>query len=227
MKDAASKTSGFERLRKSLDEKKAEPILVICGGDGTVMWVVTEMAQSGVDHARVPIAIIPLGTGNDFSQTLGWGKESPDLLSADFEKLKKRVTYWLSAQEESLDIWMVEAEVQEYGKFEKVEDGQNRNLEVQAITRHFCNYFSVGVDGKIGYSFDSHRTSSRIGNLAVYGAMGLLKSFTKTKNIGELAVSFRDSVKTEERESLEASGLNFNKAVFEAGTESLSAIEGN
>jgi hypothetical protein len=56
----------------------------------------------------------------------------------------------------------------------------------------------VGIDGKIGYSFDMHRTGSRIGNLAVYGAMGFVKSFTKTKNIGELAVSFRDSSKTME-----------------------------
>jgi len=43
-----------------------------------------------------------------------------------------------------------------------------------------------------------HRTGSRIGNLAVYGAMGFVKGFTKTKNIGELAVSFRDSSKTED-----------------------------
>jgi len=42
----------------------------------------------------------------------------------------------------------------------------------------------VGVDGKIGYSFDLHRTQSRLGNLVVYGAMGFVKSFTKTKTVG-------------------------------------------
>ena len=56
-----------------MDEKK-EPILVICGGDGTVMWVVTELSQFEIDHLKIPMAIIPLGTGNDFSQTIGWGK---------------------------------------------------------------------------------------------------------------------------------------------------------
>lgn len=40
MKEAEDKKVGFSKLKKALEEKK-EPILVICGGDGTVMWVVT------------------------------------------------------------------------------------------------------------------------------------------------------------------------------------------
>ena len=79
---------------------------------------------------------------------------------------------------------MVEATVHDYGKLQKVSKQSTTLLEGKSITKHFCNYFSVGVDGKIGYSFDLHRTSSRIGNLIVYGTMGFVKSFTKTKTIG-------------------------------------------
>lgn len=58
----------------------------------------------------------------------------------------------------------------------------------------------MGVDGKIGYSFDLHRTSSRFGNLVVYGAMGVVKSFTKTKTVGELAHDLKEIVPKEVKE---------------------------
>ena len=97
MRDQEQRNSGFQQLA-SRTTSNAPSILVICGGDGTVMWVVTEMSSFNIDHTKVPIAIIPLGTGNDFARVLGWGEKSPDLLSDNFAKLKKRVTYWLSAQ---------------------------------------------------------------------------------------------------------------------------------
>lgn len=59
-------------------------------------------------------------------------------------------------------------------------------MEGSTFSKTFCNYFSFGIDGKIGYSFDMHRTKSRLGNLAVYGAMGLVKGMTKTKTVDEL-----------------------------------------
>lgn len=54
--------------RKIVDKLK----IVVCGGDGSVGWVL-----STLDHLRwsvyPPISVIPLGTGNDLAQTLGWG----------------------------------------------------------------------------------------------------------------------------------------------------------
>jgi hypothetical protein len=50
--------------------------------------------------------------------------------------------------------------------------------------KHFCNYFSFGIDGEIGYKFDKHRTSTRLGNMAVYGMMGIKTGLQKVKNLG-------------------------------------------
>jgi hypothetical protein len=59
----------------------------------------------------------------------------------------------------------------------------NKRTEIEL---DFCNYFSFGIDGKIGYAFDKRRTKSRFCNLVVYGAMGLIKAATPTKTIYEL-----------------------------------------
>ena len=69
----SSKDKGFTNL-KHLVDKKQNVKVIICGGDGTVMWVISELNKNNIDTELTPLGIIPLGTGNDFSQYLGWGK---------------------------------------------------------------------------------------------------------------------------------------------------------
>lgn len=47
--------------------------VIICGGDGTVLWVVSEVLNYGINAGEIQFGIIPIGTGNDFSRSLGWG----------------------------------------------------------------------------------------------------------------------------------------------------------
>ena len=51
--------------------------VIIAGGDGSVMWVVDELIKNDIDLKRCACGIIPFGTGNDFSITLGWGDKCP------------------------------------------------------------------------------------------------------------------------------------------------------
>ena len=46
--------------------------VLVCGGDGSIGWVLTEMDKLNL-HRKAVVGVLPLGTGNDLSQVLGWG----------------------------------------------------------------------------------------------------------------------------------------------------------
>lgn len=114
-----NREEGFSHL-KALTSKGIPVISVICGGDGSVMWVVTEIANKGINPQLVNLAIIPLGTGNDFSRNLGWGKEQTELTENGFRELKNLIREWSKAKVEELDLWEVEITVCPFGKFQRV-----------------------------------------------------------------------------------------------------------
>lgn len=73
---------------------------MVCGGDGTVMWVVSELHKHHIDPLKLSLGVIPLGTGNDYSQYFGWGKEKTTTIDKDFKSLKKLIRKWMLASEE-------------------------------------------------------------------------------------------------------------------------------
>lgn len=66
-------------------------VIVICGGDGTIMWSVEESIKAGIDLSTVLFVTVPIGTGNDFSKSIGWGGSPLRFTDQNILPLKKRI----------------------------------------------------------------------------------------------------------------------------------------
>lgn len=100
--------------------------VIVGGGDGTVMWVVSEMQKHDINFEKVALGIIPFGTGNDFSRVIGWGGKNPSGLDdPKNKKLKKLMGEWIKASKENFDIWEIFVEVHEKGSFHVIEKTGN------------------------------------------------------------------------------------------------------
>ncbi|XP_029456556.1 diacylglycerol kinase epsilon [Rhinatrema bivittatum] len=140
-----------------LPDKSAR--VLVCGGDGTVGWVldaIDDMKIKGQERYIPQVAVLPLGTGNDLSNTLGWGTS----YAGEFpvEQVLRNV---MEADGIKLDRWKVQVTKKGYSL---------RKPKVFSMS----NYFSVGPDALMALNFHERREktpslfSSRIFNKAVY-----------------------------------------------------------
>uniref|UniRef100_A0A8C1JDQ1 Diacylglycerol kinase n=1 Tax=Cyprinus carpio TaxID=7962 RepID=A0A8C1JDQ1_CYPCA len=74
---------------------------LVCGGDGSVGWVLSELDKLSL-HKQCQLGVLPLGTGNDLARVLGWGGLCDDdaQLLQILEKLERATT-------KMLDRWSV------------------------------------------------------------------------------------------------------------------------
>nr|XP_022288117.1 diacylglycerol kinase theta-like isoform X3 [Crassostrea virginica]XP_022333680.1 diacylglycerol kinase theta-like isoform X3 [Crassostrea virginica] len=150
--------------------------ILACGGDGTVGWVLSCLDNVGQDAVcqSPPLAIVPLGTGNDLARVLRWGPgytggEDPLNLLRDV----------IDAEEIKLDRWTV--------IFHPNEKEQETKDQYEDTTSIFVmnNYFGIGIDAEISLDFHTAREErpgkfqSRIHNKGFYFKMGLQKMVKK------------------------------------------------
>jgi len=73
--------------------------VLVCGGDGSVGWVLKEIDSLNL-HKQCQIGVVPLGTGNDLARVLGWGSALDD-----DNQLPKLLESFERATTKMLDRW--------------------------------------------------------------------------------------------------------------------------
>jgi len=151
--------------------------VLVCGGDGTVGWVLSTLDRLRLDYTP-PVAILPLGTGNDLARALGWGgghrpgrNHVGDLISILSEVETAQVTL--------LDRWTVHFDDARVPRTLGLGGGR------APPQRTMQNYLGLGVDAKVALEWhrrretDPHLFTSRLRNklrYARYGARHLFRS---------------------------------------------------
>ena len=78
-------------------------MLLACGGDGTVGWVLSALDTSQMQYMDfVSVGVIPLGTGNDMARFLGWG------VGYRSEPLEPVIQALATSESRLLDRWQID-----------------------------------------------------------------------------------------------------------------------
>ncbi|KAE9464291.1 hypothetical protein C3L33_03819, partial [Rhododendron williamsianum] len=166
--------------------------VVVAGGDGTVGWVLGSLGELHKE-GREPVpatAIIPLGTGNDLSRSFGWGGSFPFNWKSAIKSSLDRATTGPICR---LDSWIVSMllpngeVVDPPHSLKPVEECfLDQGLEIdgelpEKMTCYegvFYNYFSIGMDAQVAYSFHNLRNEKPylaqgpIANKLIYSGYG-------------------------------------------------------
>lgn len=130
----------------------------MCGGDGTVGWVLQCLDNVGQDSEcnSPPCAVVPLGTGNDLARVLRWGSGYAG--GEDPLNLLKDV---IDAEEVRLDRWTVIFHTDEATKSDEKPSPAVANLctasEDNAQIFVMNNYFGLGIDADLCLGFHNAR----------------------------------------------------------------------
>lgn len=147
--------------------------ICVCGGDGSVGWILSHLIDSFPSLSCPPICILPLGTGNDLSRVLGWGK---NYSSKRLQRTLNQISY---AQVMMLDRWMVTFESSntmpttnnhedlinprcpcfliDHSKFVRSTNHLKYSKHLKPLNQYFFSHMSFGLDAAIALDFHIRR----------------------------------------------------------------------
>lgn len=172
----------IEELKNLSFNSREKVKVLIGGGDGTYVGLINRLQEAKVDISNCAFGAVPLGTGNDLSNALGFGGSIG--IIEDEVDLFNLLYSFEEGIECPIDLWNLELKLMDNGgkmcevsNFEEAEktyvDTDGRMKLVKEFNRPFINYFSIGFEAKIGFSFEKVRSGNRVINKALYFALAM------------------------------------------------------
>lgn len=183
-KNESGKVSGaITGLKACRSVKKL--LVLVCGGDGTVGWVLSNIEELNMQDMKIPVGVVPLGTGNDLANTLKAGSR---YTGAAAIKLLEGMVDCCSIP---MDRWNITVKGLDGTPLSKIPDSVYGILPVlQPPQPTWNNYFSFGSDAHCTLSFHTKREknperfTSRTKNRLAYAIAGAKEAmFTKFKGL--------------------------------------------
>ncbi|KAA3679096.1 diacylglycerol kinase (ATP) [Paragonimus westermani] len=172
-------SQGGPRMGLELFNRVPNLRVLVCGGDGTVGWVFSTIDELELSPPP-PVAVLPLGTGNDLARTLHWGSGYTD------EPKSKILRSVANGEIIALDRWHVDCEqrsdlLEGASSAVMADDEDGRSIGLVRTTLPltvFNNYFSLGADAATALEFHECREAnpekftSRLKNKMFYAGCG-------------------------------------------------------
>ncbi|XP_033882107.3 diacylglycerol kinase iota-like isoform X3 [Acipenser ruthenus] len=137
-------SQGSPREALELYRKVPNLRILACGGDGTVGWILSALDELQLNPPP-PVAVLPLGTGNDLARTLNWGGGYTD------ESVSKILCHVEDGNIVQLDRWNLEVT--------RDQDDQEEGAQKLPLSV-FNNYFSLGFDAHVTLEFHESREAN-------------------------------------------------------------------